>query len=285
MFGMRSQSSKNPHELEWAMMGIYCIFTVAFYRVLWYSILISPQSLVLEYVLGHNRLIFVAPNIKNGFPCSYKCFLHASDVPCLLDWFFSFTLGSLSLSFSSRPLRATLPHLSSSQLLDPWWCFSSLGQEDFLSFPLPLDSTTLHLFPCPDHPTAWIPTAGQIFNFQRFSFSAGEFSSGWQIIQKYFKTRVREEVWEEFSLKIPETPRKSQHVGYINSWKNTQMYRWFHKASFTYLRGKKAWILWNTYSNQFEIFTDHFACTVTSAWQKTTPHIYYYETCSEANLL
>lgn len=48
---------------------------------------------------------------------------------------------------------------------------------------------------------------------------------------------------------------------------------------------KNTWVLWATYSNQFEIFTDHFACTVTSAWQKTTPHIYYYEKCSEANLL
>lgn len=28
-------------------------------------------------------------------------------------------------------------------------------------------------------------------------------------------------------------------AGYINSWKNAQMYRWFHKASFMCLRGKK----------------------------------------------
>lgn len=60
------------------------------------------------------------------------------------------------------------------------------------------------------------------------------------------------------------------------------MYRWFRKPSFTYLE-KKTWILWATYSNQFEIFTDHFACTVTSAWQKIPPHI-YYEKYSEANL-
>lgn len=57
------------------MMNIYCVFTVVFYHVLWYSFLILPQSLVLEYVHGHKRLIFVASNVKNGFPCSYKCFL------------------------------------------------------------------------------------------------------------------------------------------------------------------------------------------------------------------
>lgn len=45
------------------MMSIYCIFAIAFYHVLWYSFLILPQSLVLAYVHGHKRLIFVAPNI------------------------------------------------------------------------------------------------------------------------------------------------------------------------------------------------------------------------------
>lgn len=65
--------------------------------------------------------------------------------------------------------------------------------------------------------------------------SAGEFSSGWKIIQKYLKTGVRQEVSEEFSLKNSE---RVSMVGYINSWENAQMYRWFHKASFMYL-GKK----------------------------------------------
>lgn len=63
------------------------------------------------------------------------------------------------------------------------------------------------------------------------------------------------------------------------------MYRWFHKASFVYLGRKKGLDFMEHLFKSVEIFTDHFACTVTSAWQKTTPHIYYYETCSEANLL
>lgn len=178
-----------------------------FYGILF---LILPQSLVLEYVHGHKRLIFVAPKIRNGFPCSYKGFLRTSDVPCLLGRLFS-THSRISFPVLLF-LRATLPHLSSSQLLDPWWCFSSLSQQDLTvllttfrqhsiaSLPLPRPSYCLY-------PHRWADTS-----FSKVILhSAGEFSSEWQIIQKYFKTKVRQEVWEEFSLKIPEATRKSQH--------------------------------------------------------------------------
>lgn len=227
MFGMPLQSSKNPHELKWDMMNIYCIFTIAFCRVLWYSFLTLPQSLVLEYVHGHNRLIFVAPNIKNGLPCNYKCFLHTSDVPCLLDWFFPLTLESLSFVLlfpSSRSYIATSFFLSTFGPMVMLFFFgparlsvlpSAFRQHNISSLPLPRPSNCLN-------PHSW----ADISFSKDILHSAGEFSSGWQIIQKYFKTRVREEVWGEFSLKIPETPRKSQHdriYQFLEKCKDVQM--------------------------------------------------------------
>lgn len=83
------------------LLNICCSFLLCFV-VFFLNI---PQSSVLEYVHGHKRLIFVAPNIRNGFPCSYKCFLHTSDVPCLLDWFHPLTLESLC---PSLPLLSEL---------------------------------------------------------------------------------------------------------------------------------------------------------------------------------
>lgn len=150
------------------LLHIYCSFLSCFLVVFF---LMASILRLLEYVRGCKRLIFVAPSIRNRSPCSYKWFLHTSDVPCLLGQFFTLTLESLSLSLSSSPLRATLPHLSSSQLLNPWWCFSSSGQQDLLSFPLPLDSTTLFFCPCPDHPTAWAvpPQLGKYLILKRHS--------------------------------------------------------------------------------------------------------------------
>lgn len=189
-------------------MNIYGIFTVAFYHLLWYSFLILPQSLVLEYVHGHKRLIFVAPKIINGFPCSYKCFLRTSDVPCLLGRLFS---SHSRISFPVLFLRATLPHLFLSTFgpmvmlffFEPARLncpFTTFRQHNIASLPLPRPSYCLY-------PHSWADTS-----FSKVILhSAGEFSSGWQIIQKYFETKVRQEVWEEFSLKIPEAPRKSQH--------------------------------------------------------------------------
>jgi len=71
-------------------------------------------------------------------------------------------------------------------------------------------------------------------------------------------------------------------VVYINSWKNVLMYRWFHKPSLMYLEKRCGF-----YGPPIQISLKSSLTVlhaVSSAWQKTTPHI-YYEKYSEANLL
>lgn len=141
---------------------------------------ILPLSLVLEFIHWPKRLILVAPNIKKWASLSLQTPSPYLSPPLPLDWFFPLTLESLPLSFSYPPLRATLPHLFSSQLLDLWWSFTSLGQQHFLSsLPARHYSIASHPLPRPPYclyPHSW---ADNISFSKGILHSGGEFSSGW----------------------------------------------------------------------------------------------------------
>lgn len=138
--------------------------------------------------------------LKTGFPAVTNAF---SDVLCLLHQLFPLTLESLFVLLfpSSQSYIATSCFLSPFGPMVMLLFFgparlsvlpSTFRQRNIASLPLPRPSYCLY-------PHSWAETS-----FSKDSLhSAGEFSGGWQIIQKYFKTRVRQEVWEEFSLKVP----------------------------------------------------------------------------------